>query len=198
MMHAMNVPLRQPMTLAAFLAWEERQELRYEYDGIQPLAMTGGTASHDRIMRRLHRVLDARLSGTSCEPFGPNMKVIADGKVRYPDALVTCRPVSPGATVVEHPLVVFEIISKGSVREDRVIKLRDYQRTPSIQRYIILEQDSVVATVFTRDDAHWVASAFVEGDTLPLPEIGIELPLAELYAGIPLAAAEDVATLPPG
>ena len=39
----MNVALRKPMTLEAFLAWEERQELRYEFDGFQPVAMTGGT-----------------------------------------------------------------------------------------------------------------------------------------------------------
>jgi len=31
------------MSLAEFLAWEERQERRYEFDGFQPLTMTGGT-----------------------------------------------------------------------------------------------------------------------------------------------------------
>lgn len=39
----MNVALRKPMALPEFLAWEERQELRYEFDGVQPVAMTGGT-----------------------------------------------------------------------------------------------------------------------------------------------------------
>ena len=29
----MNVALRQPMSVEQFLAWEERQELRYEFDG---------------------------------------------------------------------------------------------------------------------------------------------------------------------
>ena len=42
----MNVALRQRMSLAEFLAWEERQELRYEFDGFQPYAMVGGTAAH--------------------------------------------------------------------------------------------------------------------------------------------------------
>ncbi len=31
----MNLALRKPMTLAEFLAWEERQELRYECDGVE-------------------------------------------------------------------------------------------------------------------------------------------------------------------
>jgi hypothetical protein len=38
-----------PMTLAEFLAWEERQELRYEFDGFAPVALTGGTRAHDAI-----------------------------------------------------------------------------------------------------------------------------------------------------
>ena len=39
----MDVALRKPMSLAEFLAWEERQELRYEFDGFRPVAVTGGT-----------------------------------------------------------------------------------------------------------------------------------------------------------
>jgi hypothetical protein len=30
------------MSLEEFLAWEERQELRWEFDGFGPMAMTGG------------------------------------------------------------------------------------------------------------------------------------------------------------
>ena len=33
------------MTLEEFLVWEERQELRYEFDGFVPMAMTGGSAA---------------------------------------------------------------------------------------------------------------------------------------------------------
>ena len=40
-MAAMNLAMRKPMSLAEFLEWEERQELRYEFDGVEPSAMTG-------------------------------------------------------------------------------------------------------------------------------------------------------------
>ena len=39
----MNVSLRKPMTLTEFLALEERQELRFEFNGCEPVDMTGGT-----------------------------------------------------------------------------------------------------------------------------------------------------------
>ena len=34
----------KPLTVDEFLAWERAQDLRYEFDGTQPVAMTGGTS----------------------------------------------------------------------------------------------------------------------------------------------------------
>ena len=67
----MNVALRKPMTVAEFLAWESRQELRFEFDGFQPVAMTGGTITHDRITFNLRKALDARLAGKPCMRTAP-------------------------------------------------------------------------------------------------------------------------------
>ena len=51
----MSIALQKPMTLAQFLVWEERHDLRYEFDGFAPVAMTGGTYAHDRITFNLHQ-----------------------------------------------------------------------------------------------------------------------------------------------
>ena len=110
----MSVALRKPVTLAEFLAWEERQELRYEFNGFEAVAMTGGTIAHDQITFDLRTALVARLVGRPCRALGPNVKIIADGRARYPDAIVVCRPVSPTATVAGDPVVVFEVLSEGS------------------------------------------------------------------------------------
>jgi Uma2 family endonuclease len=40
------------MTLNEFLAWEETQDLRYEYVNGEILAMTGGTIPHNDLVRR--------------------------------------------------------------------------------------------------------------------------------------------------
>jgi hypothetical protein len=42
----MTVALRRPMTLDEFLEWEDRQPLRYEFDGVQATPMTGGALAH--------------------------------------------------------------------------------------------------------------------------------------------------------
>jgi Uma2 family endonuclease len=178
----MSAAVQKPMTLREFLDWEERQELRYEFDGARPEAMTGGTRRHETVGTTLRALLYARLRGSACRPWGPNSKIEVQGRIRYPDAFVSCTSSHPNDTIIPAPVVVFEILSPTTSRTDRIEKLREYQATPSIQRYVILEQDSVAATVFSRQGGEWTGHALTETDVLRMPEIGIELPLADIYA----------------
>jgi Uma2 family endonuclease len=186
----MSVAVSAPMLLAEFLAWEERQELRWEFDGFQPVAMTCGTAAHEMIARNILVATQNRLAGGRCQAFGANLKIEAAGRIRYPDAFVVCTLVPPRSTVVLDPVVVFEVLSASTTRIDRIEKLREYGATPSIQRYVILEQDAVAATVFVRRDAGLVVEALIDGETLHMPELGIEVPLAEFYVGVDLTDQE--------
>ena len=110
------------------------------------------------------------------------------GRIRYPDAFVYCSPAVPSETVIRDPVVVFEILSPGTSRIDRIDKLAEYQATPSIRRYVILEQDSIAATVYSRLGTDWVVRPITEGGVAQIPETGIELPLADIYADVPLTA----------
>ena len=189
----MNVALRTPWTTERFLEWEERQELRYEFDGFQPEAMTGGTAAHERIKMNLSAALVTRLRGKACQPFGSDLKVQTDHSIRYPDAFVVCTPVPPKSTVVTDPVVIFEVLSPGTALKDRIIKNREYRSVASVQRYVMLEQDSMAATVFERSGDDWVGHLLTGDAILRMPEIGLEVPLTELYEGIefPEEAAEQ-------
>ena len=181
----MNLALPKPMTLAEFLAWEERQPLRYEFDGIGPVAMTGGTYGHSTIQRNLAIVIGGRLRGKPCQFQGSDLKIqVGDGHIRYPDGMVVCSPVDRTATVVHEPVVVFEVLSPSTAAKDRIVKAREYQATPSIRRYVMLEQDSVGATVYARAGDSWTHEILIADSILALPEIGVEIPLAELYEGI--------------
>jgi len=59
----MSAPLTKPMALDEFLEWERRQELRYEFDGGQIVAMTGGTLNHSTIATNIVSSLGRRLNG---------------------------------------------------------------------------------------------------------------------------------------
>lgn len=188
----MNVALQRSWTVEDFLSWEEKQELRFEFDGIRPVAMNGGTLEHDRIQVNLVTELNNRLSGKLCRVHGNSLKVSVMGSIRYPDAFVTCTPVRRGSTVVHEPVVIFEVLSKGTARTDRMVKNREYAATGSVHRYVMLEQSAIEGTMFTRSgqDQSWIGHILGPDTILRMPEIGVDLPLAVLYANIDFSDLE--------
>ena len=185
------------MTLAEFLEWEERQPLRYEFDGVGPIDMTGETAGHAQVQRNLAFALTARLRGKPCQFLGSDLKFqVAEGHVRYPDGMVVRYPVDRTATVVYEPVVVFEVLSPSTTHNDRIVKAREYQGTPSVQRYIMLEQDSVNAVVYARSGEAWTHEILVADAILTLPEIAVELPLRSSTRGSSLRGKTSSIGLP--
>ena len=177
------------MRLDEFLEWERRQELRYEYDGAQPVAMTGGTVAHSVIATNLVQALQDRLRTGGCRAFRGDLKVLVAGRVRYPDAVVTCSPVGNEADIIPDPVVVFEVLSSSTAGTDRIEKNEEYRATASIQRYVMLEQTRQAATVFARAGDDWVGHVLIGSTTLSMPEIEVEVPLGELYSGIEFGSA---------
>jgi Uma2 family endonuclease len=182
----MNVALQRAWTRESFLLWEAKQELRFEFDGFEPIAMAGGTAAHAAIQRNLITALTIGLRGKPCQPYGSELKIqVGEQSIRYPDAFVVCTPVGRSATVVTEPVVIFEILSDSSATTDFVTKNAEYQATPSVRRYVILEQSRAAAAVFSRDNGDWAATLLNSADvSLDMPEIGLTIPLADIYAGV--------------
>lgn len=181
----MNIALRTPaMTRDQFLDWAASQEERYEFDGFQPVSMTGGSRNHSTTCQNIYFALRARLRGSGCDILGPDAGVATIGDaVRYPDALITCTASSGSGRLIPGVIAVFEVLSPSSARRDRIDKLREYRAVPSIRRYVVLEHTSAALTMFVRatGDADWTAIALTAEDALPLPEIGCEIPVVEFY-----------------
>jgi Uma2 family endonuclease len=187
----MSSAATKPWTQEQFLDWVETQDGRYEFDGFRPVAMHGGNANHERICQNIHFALRSRLRGTGCSSFGPTFGITTTGtSIRYPDALITCTKFPGTDRLAPYPVIVFEVISPTSGREDRVVKLREYQGVASIRRYVILESTSAAVTVLERlPDGAWKDIGLTEEDTLALPEVGLEIPVAELYEDIEFPTA---------
>ena len=169
----------KPLTLDEFLLWERSQPERYEFDGIQPVAMTGGSRPHARIVIRLGAALVSRVK-TPCEPFGPELKVLTPGRARYPDASVVCSGSDEDGDFVA-PGAVFEVLSPSTALTDRRVKAVEYAAVPAIMVYVLLEQDRPEVTV-RRRSAAWEAEVVTGLDAvLDLPEIDISIPMASIY-----------------
>ena len=186
----MQLAVPKPMTREQFLAWEDRQELRYEFDGFEPVAMTGGTAAHSRQQRNLAIAVGGRLRGRPCEFHGSDLKIETARGFRYSDGFVTCSPVAADATVAGEPVVIFEVLSDSTARTDLVTKNREYAEIATVRRYVVLAQDAMAGTMFERIGDDWVGHLLSAASLLHMPEIGIDLPLAELYDGVELPASD--------
>ncbi len=179
----------QTLTLPEFLAWESTQLLRHEFDGLRPIAMTGGTAAHALIRRNLAISVGARLRGTPCTFYGSDLKIETVGRIRTPDGFVACTPVPPRSTLVRDPVLIFEVLSASTSGTDRITKNSEYAALRSVRRYVMLEQDRIGATVFARTGPDWLGHLLTDAALLNLPEIGLAFPLAELYDGVDLSAS---------
>jgi Uma2 family endonuclease len=180
----MNVAVRRPrMSGEEFLIWESQQEERWEFDGFEPRSMVGASIGHHRIVSAFAAALRDRLQGR-CLVITETVKLRLDLTIRYPDVMVICSEVPNEATFVSDPIVVAEVLSTSTARDDRIMKNREYEASPSIQRYVMLEQDVMAAEVYSRIDGRWVRSTVVNDDILDMPESGISLPLSAAYVGL--------------
>ena len=186
MVTTMNVALRARMTRDEFLDWEDRQELRYEFDGVQPIAMTGGTRAHSAIQGNLAVALKTRLRGKPCQFHGNDLKIEVGASIRYPDGFVTCTEGALSDKIASDPVVIFEVLSPITMGTDTVVKNREYAATPSIRRYVLLAQDVMGGTMFERIGDDWVGHVLGPDSILRMPEIDIEVPISEFYEGIEL------------
>ncbi len=184
------------MTPDEFLAWEAGQELKWEFDGFQPVAMTGGTRAHAVIQANLVTALTNRLHGKPCRAYGSDLKVQIGLSYRYPDASVSCTAFPDSETVVVEPVVIFEVLSASTSGDDRTVKLAEYMSLPSVRRYVMLELDRMFASVITRLGTGWDHALAGPDGTLAMQEIGVEIPMAELYDGLELAALNAIPAPP--
>ncbi len=169
-----------------FLAGEEAAPCKHEYLNGVVYAMAGGTLRHSQIGGNIFAALKSRLRGKPCRPWNSDtlthLRHGADERFYYPDISVICGPVDPKARSTDHPTVIFEVLSPSTARFDTGEKKDAYLRCESLQAYVIVHSEKVEVTIHTRRADGWDVVRYDETtDTLQLPSIECELPLAEIY-----------------
>jgi len=126
--------------------------------------------------------------GTPCDTFGPQDAIeTVGGALREPDAFVACSRPHRNAVAVPAPIVVFEVVSpgRGNRRRDED-KIDEYESVPSILRYVVVEWETRSFRMFWGEPGEqaWRRDAPDMRGAIRLPEFGIEVSLAEVYAGV--------------
>lgn len=178
---------RRRYTLADYLDIElVSPTVKHELVGGEIFAMAGGSVEHAALATTLSGLLFAHLRGTPCRAYGSDLRIaIREASVyTYADVAVVCDPVErdpDSLTHVTNPRVVVEVLSPSTEAYDRGDKRALYQRLASLQECVLVAQDRRRLEIWRRVDEDWILSVHAAGSRAPMPSIGFELDVDELY-----------------
>jgi Uma2 family endonuclease len=106
----------------------------------------------------------------------------------YPDVIVARgerRDTDKGAS---DPVAIVEILSPGTARG---ANRWAYGTIPSLKHYVLIAQDRPEAEVATADGEVWRSVVLRDASaSLRLDSLGLDMPLAEVFAGVDLTVQE--------
>ena len=187
-MTAARIP--HAVSLDDYLAGEDGSPIKHEYLGGLLHAMPGGSNDHAAISANAIVALGARLRGSPCRPYSSDTKIRIElpdhTRFYYPDALVVCEPNAGRQHYQERPVLVVEVLSDSTRRVDLGEKRDAYLTIPSLKLLLFVETGKSSVLAYRRRAQGGFDAELHEGGSavIPVPELGIELPLAELYEGI--------------
>jgi len=152
--------------------------------------MVGARWEHHFVAQNLAFGLRQRLreKGSRCYVFAETffMKEKAIDSATLPDVMARCGAMEPGATSVNDPTVLVEVMSEGSKARDRFEKWAVYQKLPSLRHYVLVERDRAHIETFDRVGEAWSGVQILDGleAELSLPAIEVSVPLAEIYRDV--------------
>jgi Uma2 family endonuclease len=181
-----------------YLRLEADAKEKHEFHAGEILAMSGGTYRHGRIIMNAAVVASNRLRGSNCFVLGSDVKVRLEATDRYvyPDVTIVCGgpqfdPHDPNETTITNPKVIIEVLSDSTEAYDRGVKFGAYRDLSSLRGYVLIAQNTPSIEIYTRQpDGTWLFDA-VHGieATARIASVQIEVPLAEVYAGLTFTPA---------
>jgi len=184
-------PKQDFYSISEYLQNELDSDSKHEYIEGQVYAMAGASKNHQRVISNLVRILSDHLRNTPCDTFASDIKVkIGDLAVFYPDVIVACELETANAYYTEQPLIIVEVLSKSTRRIDETTKRRLYQSLPSLQEYVLIEQDIVDIEICRRSEG-WQPEHYFMGDDITFAAIELTVSVNDIYERV---INDDVST----
>lgn len=176
----MNFVIKQKISEQEYLQGELYSDVKHELIDGEVYAMAGCSKNHERIAGNVFVKLHTHLQNSPCEPFSTDLKVSVGKNFFYPDAMVVCNDLTDNEYYTESPTILVEVLSKSTRRNDETIKRVAYQSIPTLQEYLLIEQDFVDVEVCSRNEG-WLPNHYFLGDQFTLDSIGLSLSVEEIY-----------------
>jgi len=183
----MNVQLPVHMNKAAFLAWVQGLEGRYELANGRVVMMVGASRAHARIVRNLLALVQGQLDLQHWEVLADFGIDAGPETLRYPDIMVERAGGSARDYTTTAPALIAEVLSPSTGKIDLGDKAAEYLQLTSLMTYLVFEQTEYNAHIWTREgDVFPSAPTAIRGrdKILRIQGLNLILPLAAVYAGV--------------
>ena len=173
-------PAHKPISEEDYLKGELLADTKHELIDGEVYAMAGASENHNLLSSNLLTELKNQLKGTPCRTFMADMKVKVGQDFFYPDVMVVCRKDNENEYYKTAPVLIVEILSKSTRRFDQTKKRLRCQKIPTLEEYVLIEQDKGEVQVFSKKD-HWQSFYYYLGDEITFSSLGLTVLVADIY-----------------
>jgi Uma2 family endonuclease len=186
-------------TLEEYFEYEYKAEGKHEFHNGLIVEMSYTSESHGIIVHNLDVELGICLKSRRDCLVIPNDRMVyipACKKVCYPDLVVVCGErayyqYSKNMKATLNPTILIEVLSDSTKNHDKKGKRKCYRTIPSLNQYIIVDQDTKFVEVYERsDNGHWYSEIYFDDDDVV--KIGdCQILLKDIYHKVELAEGES-------
>ncbi|NMG60268.1 Uma2 family endonuclease [Geitlerinema sp. P-1104] len=185
--------VRRGYSLEDYRRFEAESLERHEYRDGEVVTMTGGSATHNKIVLAIVSWLLGQLD-SQYEVFASDLRLWLPqyNRATYPDVMVVeGEPVfqDQRSDEILNPTLIVEVLSPSTAAYDRGDKFRRYRSIPSFAEYLLVSQQEPYVEQFSRrDEGVWEFRALegLEG-AIGFPRFDVELPVGEIYRRVRFA-----------
>lgn len=175
------------LTEDEYIRFELESDIKHEYVNGKLIDMPGESDLNNQLALNFCFLLKMLLrnKGYSFFAEGVKIKVPNENKYFYPDVFITKEPLSTGTVYIkERPELIVEVLSESTRKYDTVDKFINYQKFDSLQYHLLVEPETVLISVFSRDENDdWSLHTYAKAtDIIQLPKLGISFTAGEIYA----------------
>lgn len=177
-----------------YLEIDRNSEFRNELLDGEIYAMTGASLKHNIISGNIYFKMYSQFKQKECKVFMADLRVnVSKGLYTYPDILIVCGNIvftDDHLDTVKNPKCIIEVLSDSTEKYDRGEKFRNYRKIESLEEYILISQNEILAEkYFRKKEDFWEYSVF-DGleKSLSIDSVGLNLSMQEIYSETDLIA----------
>jgi Uma2 family endonuclease len=178
-----------------YLELETAADYKSEYIDGQIIPMAGGSTNHNQISVNLTSELNFAFKRQAFRVFMSDVRLwIPERHIyTYPDVMVVegePEYFQNRTDTILNPVLIVEVLSKGTKGYDRESKFDSYRTIPSFQEYLLIDQTRIHVERFSKTGTkQWSFYEYDESDeAIAFTKVPFQISLADLYNKVRLGA----------